>query len=75
MLFVALASPIGTYDTTLFSVHMVQHLLLTMVAAPLLVMGAPITLLLRLFVAGDAAPRDPAGASLAAASSSSRTRS
>ena len=47
VLLVALASPIGTYDTTLFSVHMVQHLLLTMVAAPLLVLGAPITLLLR----------------------------
>jgi putative copper resistance protein D len=47
VLFIALSSPIGTYDTTLFSVHMVQHLLLTMVAAPLLVMGAPITLLLR----------------------------
>jgi putative copper resistance protein D len=47
VLLVALASPIGTYDTTLFSVHMVQHLLLTMVAAPLLVLAAPITLLLR----------------------------
>jgi putative membrane protein len=47
VLFIALASPIATYDTTLFSDHMVQHLLLTMVAAPLLVMGAPITLLLR----------------------------
>jgi putative copper resistance protein D len=46
-LFIALASPIATYDTTLFSVHMVQHLLLTMVAAPLLALGAPITLLLR----------------------------
>jgi putative copper resistance protein D len=43
----ALASPIEAYDTTLFSVHMVQHLLLTMVAAPLLVLAAPITLLLR----------------------------
>lgn len=43
----ALASPIGLYDTTLFSVHMVQHLLLTMVAAPLLVLAAPITLMLR----------------------------
>ena len=43
----ALGSPIEFYDTTLFSVHMIQHLLLTMVAAPLLVMGAPITLLLR----------------------------
>jgi putative membrane protein len=46
-LFVALASPIATYDTTFFSVHMVQHLLLTLVAAPLLALGAPITLLLR----------------------------
>jgi len=46
-LFVALQSPIATYDTTLFSVHMVQHLLLMMVVAPLLVLGAPITLLLR----------------------------
>ncbi len=44
---VALASPIGTYDTTLFADHMLQHLLLMMVAAPLLAIGAPITLLLR----------------------------
>jgi putative copper resistance protein D len=43
----ALGSPIEFYDTTLFSVHMVQHLLLTFVAAPLLVLAAPITLLLR----------------------------
>ena len=44
---VALQSPIERYDTTLFSVHMVQHILLTLVAAPLLALGAPITLLLR----------------------------
>ncbi|MEX1295085.1 MAG: cytochrome c oxidase assembly protein [Candidatus Limnocylindrales bacterium] len=43
----ALASPIEFYDTTLFSVHMIQHLLLSFVAAPLLVLAAPITLLLR----------------------------
>ena len=43
----SLMSGIDTYDTTLFSVHMVQHLLLTLVAAPLIVLGAPITLLLR----------------------------
>lgn len=43
----ALQSPIEAYDTTLFSDHMVQHVLLTMVAAPLLALGAPITLLLR----------------------------
>lgn len=44
----ALASGIERYDTTLFSVHMVQHLLLTMVAPPLIALSAPITLLLRL---------------------------
>src|SRR5687767_2663914 len=47
VILIALASPIEHYDTTLFSIHMVQHLLLAFVAAPLLVMGAPITLLLR----------------------------
>ncbi|MDP8904419.1 MAG: cytochrome c oxidase assembly protein [Chloroflexota bacterium] len=47
VLLVALASPIATYDTTFFAAHMVQHLLLTMVAAPLLALAAPITLLLR----------------------------
>lgn len=46
-LLVALQSPIERYDTTLFSVHMVQHILLAMVAAPLLLLGAPMTLILR----------------------------
>jgi putative membrane protein len=44
----ALLSGIDRYDTTLFSVHMVQHVLLTLVAAPLIAMAAPITLILRL---------------------------
>jgi putative copper resistance protein D len=52
----AVASPLGYYDTALFSVHMVQHLLLVMVAAPLLVLAAPVTLLLR--VASPAARRE-----------------
>jgi putative copper resistance protein D len=43
----ALDSGIERYDTTLFSVHMVQHLLLTLVAPPLLLSAGPITLLLR----------------------------
>lgn len=47
VLLIALASPIATYDATLFTVHMIQHLLMVMVAAPLLAIGAPITLLLR----------------------------
>jgi putative copper resistance protein D len=44
---IALMSGIDRWDTTLFSVHMVQHILLTLVAAPLIALGAPITLLLR----------------------------
>jgi putative copper resistance protein D len=44
----ALVSGIERYDTTLFSVHMVQHVLLILVAAPLLAMSAPITVVLRL---------------------------
>jgi cytochrome c oxidase assembly factor CtaG len=45
---VALLSGIERYDTVLFSVHMVQHILLTLVAPPLIALAAPITLLLRL---------------------------
>jgi putative copper resistance protein D len=48
----ALVSGIARYDTSLFSVHMVQHVLLMLVAAPLLVLGAPITLLLRVSSSG-----------------------
>jgi cytochrome c oxidase assembly factor CtaG len=44
---IALMSGIARYDTTLFSVHMVEHLLLMLVAAPLLVLAAPITQVLR----------------------------
>jgi putative copper resistance protein D len=44
---VALQSGIERYDTTLFSVHMVQHVILIFLAAPAIVLAAPITLLLR----------------------------
>ncbi|MFI5226646.1 MAG: cytochrome c oxidase assembly protein [Candidatus Limnocylindrales bacterium] len=44
---IALQSIVERYDTTFFSVHMVQHLLLTLIAPPLLALGAPVTLLLR----------------------------
>lgn len=47
VLLVATQSVIGAYDTTLFTIHMTQHVLLTMIAAPLLLLGAPVTLLLR----------------------------
>jgi putative copper resistance protein D len=44
---IALLSPIEAYEGSLFSVHMVQHLILQLVAAPLLLAGGPITLALR----------------------------
>lgn len=44
---VALTSPIDAYEGSLFSVHMLQHLILELVAAPLLVLAAPATLALR----------------------------
>ena len=47
VLAVALTSPIEAYEGSLFSVHMLQHLLLELVAAPLLLLGAPATLALR----------------------------
>jgi putative membrane protein len=40
-LLIALVSPVDALAVTLFSAHMVQHLLLIMVAAPLLVLGLP----------------------------------
>jgi cytochrome c oxidase assembly factor CtaG len=47
VLFVALVSPVDGYADRLLSVHMVQHLLLTLVAPPLLLLGAPVTLVLQ----------------------------
>lgn len=40
-------SSLGAYDTVLFSVHMVQHMILTMITPVFLALGAPVTLLLR----------------------------
>jgi putative copper resistance protein D len=45
--FVATASGLGRYDTTLLSVHMVQHMVLSMVVPLALALGAPVTLALR----------------------------
>ena len=44
---VATLSPLAAYDTTLLSVHMVQHMVLSMVAPVFLALGAPVTLWLR----------------------------
>ena len=65
---VALVSPLDALSSSLASAHMVQHLLLTVVAAPLLVVSAPIPTLLR------GLPRS-APPSRSAASASPRTTS
>jgi putative copper resistance protein D len=44
---IALESAVDVYASALFSVHMVQHMLLAMLAPPLLALGAPVTVLLR----------------------------
>jgi putative membrane protein len=53
-LLIALVGPLDAAVATSFSAHMVQHLLLTMVAPPLLLLGAPLTLALQ---AWPGAPR------------------
>jgi len=54
VLLVALTGPLDRAVATSFSAHMVQHLLITMVAPPVLLLGAPVTLAL---VAWPGAPR------------------
>ncbi|MGH2820741.1 MAG: cytochrome c oxidase assembly protein [Actinomycetota bacterium] len=49
----SITSPLGALSETLFSAHMIQHLLLMLLAAPLLVYGAPAT------VVPMALPRGP----------------
>jgi putative copper resistance protein D len=46
-LFLATQGPLAYLDTTLLSTHMIQHMLLSMVAPIFLALGAPVTLLLR----------------------------
>ncbi|MFZ2013340.1 MAG: cytochrome c oxidase assembly protein [Nocardioides sp.] len=43
----AVVGPPGAYDDVFFYAHMTQHILLTMLAAPLLVLGDPVLLVLR----------------------------
>lgn len=47
-LFIALISPVDTWSIVSLSMHMVQHLLLTIIAPPLLVLGLPPAALIRL---------------------------
>lgn len=53
VLVLALTGPIDAAVESSFSMHMVQHLMLTMVAAPLLLLGAPLTLALAAWPAGS----------------------
>ena len=55
----ATSSGVRSYGSAMFSVHMVEHMTLNMFAPVLLVLGAPVTLALR--VLPSAAPGAPAG--------------
>ncbi|MFC5142103.1 cytochrome c oxidase assembly protein [Actinomycetospora rhizophila] len=60
VLLVATSSGIGRYAPVMFSVHMGQHMMLNMLVPILLVLGGPVTLLLRaLPPAGSGAPPGP----------------
>ena len=48
----ATSSGLAAYDTTLLSIHMVQHMALSMVVPLALALGAPVTLALRTLPAG-----------------------
>ena len=77
----ATSSGLGRYMPAMFSMHMVAHMLLSMLVPILLVLGAPVTLALRaLPAAGRGDPPGPAGmaaggAALAGSRGSSPTRS
>ncbi|MGD9529640.1 cytochrome c oxidase assembly protein [Pseudonocardia sp.] len=59
-LLVATSSGIGRYGPAMFSVHMAEHMILSMLVPILLVLGAPVTLALRaLPVAGRGGPPGP----------------
>jgi cytochrome c oxidase assembly factor CtaG len=47
LFYVATSSGLAAYDTTLLSVHMVQHMVLSMLVPLALALGAPVTLALR----------------------------
>ena len=48
LMVLSLVSPIDTYSDDLFWVHMIQHVLIVMLIAPLLLLGAPVSLALRI---------------------------
>jgi putative copper resistance protein D len=56
----ATSSGVGRYAPAMFSMHMVEHMMLSMLAPALLVLGGPVTLALRAL--RPAGPDDPPGA-------------
>jgi cytochrome c oxidase assembly factor CtaG len=61
------ATGVGEYAMTLFSTHMLQHMVLTMLSPILLVLGAPVTLALRALkpaTRGQRGPREWVAAAL-----------
>src|SRR6202035_95018 len=44
---IVILGPVGAWDDTFFWSHMLQHIALTMIIAPLLLIGRPVLLLLR----------------------------
>ena len=48
LLWVILQGPTGVFDETFFWAHVVQHIVMVMVCAPLLLLGAPVLLILRM---------------------------
>ena len=82
VIFVSLLSPIHELaDTYLFSAHMVQHVLLTLVAPPLLILGTPVWLVRRIlrpdpaFIAAAPMSSTDAAATFAMADTSSSSAS
>ena len=47
VMLLGLMSPVDTYSDDLFWMHMIQHVMITMIVAPLMLLGAPATLALR----------------------------
>ncbi|HKN97209.1 MAG TPA: cytochrome c oxidase assembly protein [Pseudonocardiaceae bacterium] len=58
VMLIATSSGVGRYAPAMFSMHMASHMLLTMLAPVLLVLGAPLTLLAAAVPAGGGGPVD-----------------
>ena len=73
LFYVATSSGLAAYDTTLLSVHMVQHMVLSMLVPLSLALGAPVTLALRTLPPAPA-PLAAGGAALAGRQGAVRSR-